>query len=132
VPAAADPEGWFGIVTGRIDGETLVIESRDYPASRWGLGIATHVLGGGADVPSSAEKTLTERYSLSDDGRTLFLEYTVDDPVYLAKPYTGRLELTRVPDGTPIYPYECDRESAAMWSRTERDEPLRVEEDRIP
>lgn len=86
-------------------------------------------LGAGADVPSSAEKTLTERYSVSGDGETLVLEYTLRDPVYLAAPYEGRVELTRVPDGTPMYAYGCDPESAGMWSRGRGDAPLAVGRD---
>lgn len=118
IPASADPR--FGSVTGRVDGDTLVVESRGYPPSRWGVAVATQ-LGAGADVPSSAGKSLTERYSVSADGSTLVLEYTLSDPTYLAAPYEGRVELTRVPDGTPMYSYDCDPESAAMWSRGPRD-----------
>ena len=124
----ADPQGRFGIIGGRIENEALVVESRGYPPSGWGLGIATQILGGGADVPSSEEKSVLERYSIGEDDRSLILEYTVNDPVYLLEPYTGRVEFTRVPDDTPMYPYNCDLESAAMWSRTAESAPLRVED----
>lgn len=126
--AAADPDGWFGQVRGRIEDGTLIIESRDYPASGWGLGIATHVLGGGADVPSSVDKTVTERYTVRDDGQTLEIEYTLADPVYMSADYTSRVELTRVPDDTEMYPYACNLEAASMWSRTVGDAPLTVDE----
>jgi hypothetical protein len=122
----ADPEGRFGLITGRVQDNQLIVNSHDYPASKWGLGIATQPLGGGADVPSSDQKTVTERYSVSDDGQTLSVEYTLEDSVYLERPYHGRVELTRVPDTTAMYPYQCDPESAAMWSRSAGAEPLRV------
>lgn len=125
-PEPADPEGRFGFTSGMIEDNQLIIESRDYPASRWGLGIATQPLGGGADVPSSHEKTVSERYSVSADGQTLAVEYTLNDPVYLERPYNGRVELTRVPDTAAMYPYQCDPESAAMWSRSEGSAPLRI------
>jgi uncharacterized protein DUF6152 len=125
-PAKADPKGQFGTVVGRVEGDTLVIESRDYPPSRWGLGAATQLNGGGADVPSSAQKTVVERYSASSDGRVLNYDYTLSDPVYLEKPYSYRIEFLRVPDDTPIYPYKCDLESASMFSRTPQDAPLKV------
>ena len=125
-PAKADPKGQFGTVVGRVEGDTLVIESRDYPPSRWGLGAATQLNGGGADVPSSAEKTVVERYSVSDDGRVLHYDYTLSDPVYLGKPYSYRIDFLRVPDDTPIYPYKCDLESASMFSRTPQDAPLKI------
>ena len=43
--APADPKQQFGIVRGRIDNGALVIESRAYPASAWGLGAATQIHG---------------------------------------------------------------------------------------
>ncbi len=61
----------------RIDGDTLVVESRDFPPSRWGLGIEE---AHGADVPSSERKTLTERFTAQPDGQTLVYEYTLDGP----------------------------------------------------
>jgi hypothetical protein len=122
----ADPQGRFGITSGRVEGNQLIVDSHDYPASKWGLGIATQPLGGGADVPSSNRKTVTERYSVSDDGQSLSVEYVLVDPVYLERPYRGRIELTRVPDSTAMYPYQCDPEAAAMWSRSAGDAPLRV------
>lgn len=64
------------------------------------------------------------------DGRTLAYEYTLHDPVYMTRPHTGRVDLTRVPDGTEIYRYECDLESTAMWSRSAADPPLRAAEPR--
>jgi hypothetical protein len=126
-PAApVDPKGQFGTASAKLDGDALVIESKGYPASKWGLGAEVQILGGGKDVPSSTQKTVTERYTVSPDGRTLGLDYTVNDPTYLTKPYAGRLELTRVPDTTALYPYKCDVESAAMWSRNAKDKALKV------
>ena len=115
--APADPKQQFGIVRGRIDNGALVIESRAYPASKWGLGAATQVMGAGADVPSSTEKTVLERFTASPDGLKLAYEYTVQDPTYLAAPYSHRVEWARLPSDTPVYPYDCDVESASQFSR---------------
>jgi hypothetical protein len=115
--APADPKQQFGLVRGRIDNGALVIESRAYPASAWGLGAATQIMGAGADVPSSPQKTVVERFSASPDGLKLIYEYTVQDPVYLAAPYTHRVEWARLANDTPIYPYDCDVESASQFSR---------------
>jgi len=122
-PAPANDSGRFGNVLGRIDGATLIVESRDYRASQWGLGVEE---AHGADIPSSGRKTLTERFTASADGRTLVYEYTLEDPVYMTAPKSGRIELTRVPDATPFYPFECEAESASMWSRQPGDSPLRL------
>ena len=64
-----DPKGQFGTATAKLDGDALVIESNGYPASKWGLGAEVQPFGAGADVPSSAQKTVTERYTVSADGR---------------------------------------------------------------
>ena len=122
--APADSGGWFGTVSGRVEGDTLIVDSRGFRPSRWGLGGEEH--HGGADVPSSERKTLTERFSLARDGKTLIYDYTLEDPAYLAGPQRGRVELTRVPEDTPMYAYVCDLESAAMWSRSRGDPALQI------
>ena len=126
VTAQVDARGSHGVAAARVEGDALVVESRGFPASKWGLGAEVQVLGGGADVPSSQQKTLTERFTASSDGRTLVYEFTLNDPAYMTKPYASRVELTRVPASVQMYPYECDPESAAMWSRDAKDKPLRV------
>jgi hypothetical protein len=125
-PVMSEPAGQFGTITGRREGNTIVLESRGYPASRWGLGSAVQPLGSGTDIPSSDQKSLTERFTLGDDGVTLVYEYVLQDPVYLASPYAGRLEFPRVADDTPVYPYLCEEESASMFSRTPEDQLLQV------
>src|SRR5688572_1761532 len=115
--APADPEQRFGIVRGRIDNGALIIESRAYPASAWGLGAATQIMGAGADVPSSPEKTVLERFSVSADGLKLTYEYTVQDPAYLAAPFSHRVDWARLANDTPVHPYDCDVESASQFSR---------------
>jgi len=119
----AHSSGAFGNVQGHLEDDALVIESSGFPASRWGLGAATQLNGGGADVPSSTSKTLVERYTISADGRTMFYDYTMNDPVYLSAPYSHRVEFMRMPSDTPMYPYNCDPESASMFSR-DREEIL--------
>lgn len=117
-PRPAEPTGQFGTrVVGRIDGDELVVASEGFPPSRWGLGVAGTTNGAGADVPSSAQKKLMERYSLSADGNTLTMAYTLEDPVYLTRPYSNRVELTRVADDAPMYDYACEPENASRFSR---------------
>lgn len=120
------PQGAFGVVKGRIDGATVVLDSEGFPPSRWGLGGATQFLGSGTDLPSSAQKKVTERFSLSADGLTLNYDYTLEDPVYLTQPFSGHLQFTRVAEDTPMYPYECEEESASMFSRTPEDQTLKI------
>lgn len=119
-------DGLFGVVMGRNEGSSLVLESGGYIPSRWGLGSATQKLGGGVDIPSSARKRLIEKFSVSDDGQTLIYEYTVADPAYLAEPYNGIHELSRVADSTPLYDYDCEVEAASMFSRSASDPGLQI------
>jgi len=116
-PQRAEPTGLFGLATGRIEGAELVIESTGSPASGWGLGTASDELGVGTDIPSSEQKTLVERFSVSDDGQTLIVRYRVADPVYLTQPFDGRAALNRVADNEPLYPYVCELDSAERFSR---------------
>ena len=44
-------------------------------------------------------------------------EYTVKDPVYLSAPFSHRVEWARLASDTPVYPYDCDVESASQFSR---------------
>ena len=88
------------------------------PCRAGGLGAATQINGGGADVPSSPEKTVTERFSIGADDSVLVYEYTLFDPVYMSRPHTASIELARVPDDVPMFPYACDPEAAKMFSRS--------------
>jgi hypothetical protein len=115
--ARADPAARFGTVRGRVQDGKLIVDSEGYPASRWGLGAATQVMGAGTDIPSSTRKAVTETFSVSDDGLTLIYEYTVSDPEYLSQPFSHRVELPRQPDDLTVYPYDCDPQSASQFSR---------------
>ena len=115
--APADPNGHWGSVRGRIEGDTLVIESKDYPASKWGLGAATQMLGGGKDVPSSPQKTVVEAISASADGLELYYDYTVFDPFYMSRAHRARVVLRRAADDAPMVPYDCNTDSARQFSR---------------
>lgn len=114
VAALGDPDGVFGIVSGRIDGNDLVIESSGYPASGWGLALAAQV---GADIPSSVEKTIVERYSITDGGKILAVAFSIEDPVYLSEPYEQVVPFARVADDEPMFDFVCEQDSAERFSR---------------
>lgn len=126
--AQADPNGQWGKVRGSIDQDQLVVESKDYPPSRWGLGAATQINGGGGDVPSSERKTLIERFSTSDDGLELYYDYVLFDPAYMSREHTARVTLRRVPDDAPMVPYDCNVESARQFSRAPGESVLSADE----
>jgi hypothetical protein len=126
--APADPNGQWGNVRGRIENDQLVVESKDYPPSRWGLGAATQINGGGADVPSSAQKVMTERFSTSDDGLELYYDYTLFDPVYMSREHNARVVLRRVADDAPMVKYNCNVDSARQFSRAPGESVLTTDE----
>lgn len=114
--AQVESTGVFGSASAQIDGDALIVESGDYPESAWGLAIATHITGGETDIPSSTQKRVTERYSLSEDGLQLLVEYSLYDPAYLTETYHTSMFWHRVADNEPIYGYECDVQSAERFS----------------
>jgi hypothetical protein len=116
-PQKVEATGVFGKARARIEGDELVIESSGFPASGWGLGTASDELGVGKDIPSSAQKKVLERISVSEDGQTLIVNYTLEDPVYLTRPFTNTAMLDRVADDEPQYVYDCELDSAERFSR---------------
>jgi hypothetical protein len=111
-PLATMTDPGFGKRIARYENNTLVIESDGFPALSAGLASGWEPNGNGADIPSSEQKEVVERYSLSADGSQLVVEYTVTDPAYLTEPYTGSVTWHRMPDDSPIYEFKCDAEIA--------------------
>ena len=98
----------FGRRLGRYEDDTLVVESTRFPALSAGLASGWDLNGNGADIPSSTQKELVERYSVNEDGSELTLRYTVSDPAYLTEPYSAEIVWHRMPDDSPTYDFNCD------------------------
>lgn len=102
-PAGTEPSlhghsiGWF-------EGETLVVDTAFFAPAQWGIG---------SGVSSSDQKHLLERFTLLDEGRRMRLEYTLEDPVYLAQPVT--LSQTYFLDAGYPWPdeYACDADASS-------------------
>lgn len=105
-----DPK--FGKRTGRFADGVLEIESTDFPALSAGLASGWEPNGNGADIPSSDQKQLVERYEVNEEGSILTATYTVTDPIYLTEPFTGTVTWHRMPDDSPVYEFNCDAEIA--------------------
>ena len=89
---------WMGDARGYWDGDTLVIESRNYSEKTASFNPSVAMAAG-----SGSTLHLTERFSrLADD--TLLYEYTVDDPVTFTRPFTARLPMKR---GDAMFEYAC-------------------------
>lgn len=114
--AQSEVTGMWGSARAAIVSGELVIESKDYPVSGWGLAQAGDSNGLGKDIPSSTAKKLLERYSVSEDGLALTINYELQDVTYLAETYRNTANGDRVTDDETMYEYKCDIESAARFS----------------
>jgi hypothetical protein len=74
-----------GHSVGRWEGKTLVVDTTNFTEHANGLSLS---------MPASAQKRLTERFVISEDGKTLMYSGVVEDAVYLAQPvqWSGKLE----------------------------------------
>jgi hypothetical protein len=67
---------------------------------------ADHPSGNGRGVPSGDQKHMTERYSLSEDGTRALVDIVVEDPEFLAEPYSGHTEMVYSPH-LQLLRYDC-------------------------
>jgi hypothetical protein len=96
---------YMGDPRGRWDGDTLVVESRNFNA-RVGL-----TLNGNA-TPTSRSLRIEERFTRVD-AETIRYEATIDDPETWTRPWTVSLPLTRQPD-YGMYEYACHEGNYGM------------------
>ena len=69
---------------GRWDDGVLVVETTRFAASRSTLP--------GTGLPSGERKRVVERYALSEDGTRVSIDVRLEDPEFLAEPFTYTLE----------------------------------------
>lgn len=100
---------WKGDSRGRWEGDTLVVETRNFrdigtahPAPNMEL---LEALG--------PQLHLTERFSRLDDG-TLSYAFTVNDPTAFAQPWSVETTMTRTPD--PLYEYACHEGNYGLFN----------------
>jgi hypothetical protein len=73
------------------------------------VGFEEHRWGNGRGIPSGPERHTVERYTLSDDGTTVRLDYVIEDPEYLTAPVSATINWRHAPH-LELLPYDCDRE----------------------
>ena len=102
IPLDGRPHGeirqWSGDSRGRWEGETLVVETRNF--------LRETSLGG-----SSTDTHLVERFRRVDPD-TLMYEFTVEDPNNFTRPWTAMMPLRRT-DGT-LFEYACHEGNIGM------------------
>jgi hypothetical protein len=106
-PAGAHP--LQGHSVGRWEGDVLVVETTSFDPQPWGVA---------RGIPSGPGKRVVERYRLTDGGETLTVDFTIEDPEYLAEPFAGSEIWRYAPKLTPV-PNKCDVEVAHKYLGTE-------------
>jgi len=109
---AAGPTG-FGTRTARIEGETLIVESSGFTNHPAGLATDFDYNGQDRNIPGSDQKTFVENYTLRENDQILVVNYTVEDPVYLAEPYSHEIEWRRLNQDVELFTMGCDQAIAA-------------------
>jgi hypothetical protein len=105
-PADAEPMNQ-GNSIGRWEGETLVVDTVAFEPHR------SPILGSG--VASGLEKHVIERYALSEDGTSVIIEFMLEDPEYLARPFTGEVIWHYAPQFRMLG-FNCDPENSARYT----------------
>ncbi len=89
---------WLGDSRGRWEGNTLVVETRNFTDK-------TNFRGSGENL------RVTERFTRVDKG-TLLYQFTVDDPQSFTRPWSGEIPMKKV-EG-PIFEYACHEGNYSM------------------
>jgi Family of unknown function (DUF6152) len=66
-------------------------------------------------VPSGARRHAVERFALSEDHKQLSVQFSVEDPEFMAEPMTGEVLLDYAPDHEML-PFGCDPEVARRYA----------------
>ena len=93
-----------GFSTGRWDGDDLVVETANFTFDPDGIDDHLH-------MASSVRKKVTQRYHLIDD-QAMRLIVTLEDPVFLTKPFTYAYIFDKKPTGLAQAYRECDPDVA--------------------
>ncbi len=91
---------------GRWENGVLVVDTRQFAEHRSTLP--------GTGLPSGAQKHVVERYSLTDDGTRIAIEIVLEDPEFLAEPFTHTLEW-RSSGYTELSAFACDEDQATRF-----------------
>ena len=87
VPHSKNPKpSWFGDSVGHYEGNTLVIDT---------IGQNTRAFVDEYRTPHSGKLHVQERWTLSDDGKTLSITVLVDDPATFEQPWSGTTKFRR-------------------------------------
>lgn len=87
---------------GHWEGKTLVVDTTLFADHR------APIRGRNEGVPSGSQRHVVERYRLNDDGTRMLIDFVVEDPEYLAEPFTGTLQWVYRPE-LQMMGFDCTR-----------------------
>ena len=90
---------------GHWDGDVLVVDTVLFD---------DHAFGNLSGIPNSSQKHMVERYSLTDNGTTVSIDYVLEDPEYLAEPVSDTRQWRYRPE-LDLLPNQCDLETARRY-----------------
>jgi len=96
-----------GHSVGRWEEDTLIIDTTNFTNHR-----SPYQIG----VPSGIHKHVIERYQLISNGTRMLVEFTLDDPDYIAEPLTHQRELIYSPQ-EQFFPFNCDPDASRRFVR---------------
>ncbi len=96
---------WMGSSRGRWEGDTLVVDTRNFTDRTASFALTGLALG------SAGGLRLEERFTRVD-GDSLLYEFTVNDPASFTRSFSGRLPMNR--SELPLYEYACHEGNYGM------------------
>jgi hypothetical protein len=107
-PLAPEIVQWLGDSRGRFEGDTLVIETRNFNGETPMLIVGP----GGKPIPTSREMRIVERLTRTAVDNIDY-EISVEDPVVLTAPWKAAFPLPR-DDGYRMFEYACHEDNSAI------------------
>ena len=89
---------WYGESVGHFDGNTLVVDT---------IGMNDRTVVDDFQTPHSEALHVVERYTLLEDGETIEVHYTVDDPEAFTEVWTGSRILHRITRAPVFEEFYC-------------------------
>jgi hypothetical protein len=106
----AHPEGGRrtnqGHAIGSWDGDVLVVDTTLFE---------DHRSGNTRGLQSGPQKHVIERYQLNDDGTRILIELVLEDPEFLAEPFTINMEWDYAPS-LELIRFGCETEQARRFT----------------
>jgi hypothetical protein len=95
---------WIGTSRGRWEGNTLVVESRNFNNKRPGVGIWQ--MAGLAFTGATEDMRVTERFTRVD-ADTILYRFTVEDEKTWTRPWTAELPMVKLEPQGPLFEHAC-------------------------